>query len=187
MILTEFPCVLGIQEALPQQRNYIQDKLKEYYNYVGIPRYLNKGEEGGIFLLAHKFFIIDEGYVWLNKANKPGQPGFGARLPRMLTYAVVEDQQLNDKSLIINTHLDHESREAQREGVRIILNTIDSVMAEDAKYRKKPIENIYITGDFNVNDRDPMFDILYQSKYKFASARYVADTYDTDVTTFHGF
>ena len=117
MILAEFPCILGVQEALPQQRSYMQEKLKEYYNYVGIPRDLNIGEEVGIFLFSHKFFIIDEGYVWLNESKKPGQPGFGARLPRLLTYAVVEDQQLNDKSLVINTHLDHESKEADRKSV----------------------------------------------------------------------
>ena len=60
-------------------------------------------------------------------------------------------------------------------------------MEEDKKYRKKPIENIYIVGDFNVEDRDPMFQILTESKYKFVSARHIADTYDADVTTFHGF
>lgn len=100
----------------------MQEKLKEYYNYVGVPRDLNKGEEVGIFLLAHKFFIIDEGYVWFNETRKPGQPGFGATLPRLLTYAVVEDQQqVNDKSLVINTHLDHESKESQRNSLQIIL------------------------------------------------------------------
>jgi len=100
---------------------------------------------------------------------------------------LIEDKQLNDKSLVINTHLDHESKESQVQSLRIILETINNLVAEDAKYRKKPIDSIYIIGDFNVDDRDPIFEILEQSKYRFASARRIADTYDTEVNTFHGF
>jgi endonuclease/exonuclease/phosphatase family metal-dependent hydrolase len=154
---------------------------------VGIARDLNKGEEIGIFFLIHKFFLIDSGYVWFNETRRPGQPGFGAGFPRMLTYAIVEDQQLHDKSLVINTHLDRESFESQKASVEIILETVNNVIAEDNKYRKKQIENIYVMGDFNIADNNSIFDILYDSKYKFVSARQVADTYDAGVNTFHDF
>jgi hypothetical protein len=128
MILSTSPCILGVQEALPHQRAYLQENLMEFYNYVGIPRDLDKGEEVGIFLLSHKFFLIDSGYVWFNEIRRPGQPGFGAKLPRLLTYMILEDQQLQDKSLAINTHLDHESREAQKAGIEIILETINNLI-----------------------------------------------------------
>jgi exonuclease III len=99
----------------------------------------------------------------------------------------LEDQQLHDKSLVINTHLDRESFESQKASVEIILETVNNVIAEDNKYRKKQIENIYVMGDFNIADNNSIFDILYDSKYKFVSARQVADTYDAGVNTFHDF
>jgi endonuclease/exonuclease/phosphatase family metal-dependent hydrolase len=60
-------------------------------------------------------------------------------------------------------------------------------MTEDHKYRKKPIESIYIMGDFNIDDKNSLIDPLYHSKYKFVSARHVTNSDDATVGTFHDF
>jgi len=81
--------------------------------------------------------------------------------------------------------LDNESKEAQKAGVKIILETVSHLISEDHKYRKRPIESIYVMGDFNIDDKDTIFDTLYNSKYKFISTRQVADTEDASTCTFH--
>lgn len=151
---------------------------------MGIPRDLKQDEEVGILYLMHKFFVIDSGFVWFNEARKPGVPGYGCVLPRNLTYAILEDQQVHEKSLVINLHLDHACEEAQKASIQILLETIDNILAEDKKFRKKPIESIFIVGDFNIPDTSPYLDILYKSKYNFKVARELAE--DPEVTTFHG-
>lgn len=55
MLLNEKPCILGIQEAKLQQRQYMTEKLKGLYNYVGVARDLGEDEEVGIFYQGCKF------------------------------------------------------------------------------------------------------------------------------------
>jgi hypothetical protein len=93
-----------------------------------------------------------------------------------MTYAILEDQQLSEKSLVINLHFDHESKEAHKASPYVVLETIDKIVAEDTNFRKKHIQGIYVIGDYNIPDNSPELDVLYKSKYKFKSARQTAQS-----------
>lgn len=104
-----------------------------------------------------------------------------------MTYAILEDQQMSDKSLVINLHFDHESAEAHKASPEVVLETVDKIVSEDTKYRKKRIEGIYLIGDYNIPDNSPYLDVLYNCKYRFLSARKTATTGNPEESTFHGF
>lgn len=154
-LLEELPSVLGVQECKPHQRQYINDRLRGYYHYVGIPRDLHNDEEVGIFYLSSRFFLLDFGFRWLNEDGTRGKPGFGCVLPRNLTYVVLRDCKLNEKIICINNHFDL-SEHAQRQSVPILLQTVTEVYKKWSS-TNDAVTGIYLFGDFNCNDSASTF------------------------------
>ena len=112
-LLKEMPDVIGIQEALQHQREQLCEGLRNYYEYFGRARDLGSGEECGIFYLRHRFKIINNGLTWFNETRTPGKVGFGARLPRNMTFLTMRDTINNTNIIVVNTHFDHESSLSQ--------------------------------------------------------------------------
>lgn len=74
--------------------------------------------------------MIEHGFVWFNETKTPGKVGFGAKLPRYMTYLAMLDTFSNQKFIVVNTHLDHESSLSQSISVKIIITTLLEVSAK---------------------------------------------------------
>lgn len=138
------PDVLGAQEALASQWDFLQSELGAAYERVGVCRDdgCRAGEANPIFLRRARFEIIDSGTFWLSETpNQPGRKGWDADYPRICTWASVRDRAEDGvEMLLLNTHLEYAGVVARHESARQIRRFI----AERAKSMP-----FILTGDFN--------------------------------------
>ncbi len=72
--------------------------MQHLYNYIGSQRDESlKTEEVGIFYDKQRFLLVLSDFKWISESGKKGVPGFGARLPRLYTYIVLEDTYTSEK------------------------------------------------------------------------------------------
>lgn len=141
------PDLLGTQEVLAMQADYLTEKLSDY-TLVGVGRDdgMRKGEFSAALFKKARFTKLDSGTFWLSKTpDVPGSKSWDSSLPRIVTWVKLRD---NDASggeyLWLNTHWDHRGRQARVESGRIIRRWIDQ--HSDAGMP------VILTGDLNVND-----------------------------------
>ena len=82
------PDVMGIQEGLHHQVQYLDSTLAKY-SFIGVGRDdgVNAGEYAAIFYKKDKLEVIDRGTFWLSETpNKPSF-GWGANYRRVVTWA----------------------------------------------------------------------------------------------------
>lgn len=110
--------VLCLQEVFEFQLDAILGALPDY-RHVGVGRDdgLRSGEFVPILFRAAK--LSDSGTFWLSsRPDEPGSIDWGARLPRICTWAEL------DGRIVANVHLDHESELARRNGLELIQRTL---------------------------------------------------------------
>jgi len=135
------PDIIGIQEALFHQIDYIQNNLPNY-SYIGEGRDgKNKGEFSAIFYDTTKFKLLNHTTFWLSKTPNKVSKGWDAALPRICTYGLFENKQTKEQLWIFNTHFDHIGNKAKRKSAKLILKKINAV-----SIKKKPI---ILLGDLN--------------------------------------
>ena len=114
--------VVGTQEMLPFQAEYLRDQLKSY-DYIGQSREPHKvdGEQCGIFVRRDRFVVLELGHIWLSESpSVPGSKSWDSSLPRMATWAKLFDRQSQSALLVLNTHFDHIGGEARRQSAALI-------------------------------------------------------------------
>lgn len=132
--------LMGLQEATSNQ---VDDLLSEGWAYVGVGR--DDGKRGGeascIFYKTERFEVRETGTFWLSETPEvPGSKSWGTACTRVCTWADVKDRKSGKKFVYFNTHLDHMSKEAREQGMKLIL----SRMAHYAQGRP-----VFLTGDMN--------------------------------------
>ena len=135
------PDVFGVQEALPGQLAYLEERFPGY-------RVLGQGRDGGatgehtaVFYRADRFTVLDAATFWLSPTPAAPSTGWDAAFPRICTHARFEDQETGRRFWVFNTHLDHRGAEARLRGAELILTR----MAE----RVPAAEPAFLLGDFN--------------------------------------
>ncbi len=76
---------------------------------------------------AERFNLLESGTFWLSETPlAPGSTAWGARVPRIATWAVLEDtlSPASPPVLVINTHIDHESARARVEACKLLLSAM---------------------------------------------------------------
>lgn len=117
--------LIGLQEALAPQLADLEAGLPGYTR-IGVGR--ADGATGGEFapLLVRDaaFAVEDAGTFWLSATPEvPGTTWPPARLPRIATWArVVERAPTARRLLVINTHWDHEARQARWAAARQLID-----------------------------------------------------------------
>jgi endonuclease/exonuclease/phosphatase family metal-dependent hydrolase len=121
------PDILGIQEGLIQQVNYIDSCLSNY-KYIGIGRDgKNKGEFSAIFYDSLKYNVIESNTFWLSNTPNKISKGWDAALNRICTYALFENLKSHKKIWVLNTHFDHIGKIARKNSVQLILTKINEI------------------------------------------------------------
>ncbi|WP_168198551.1 endonuclease/exonuclease/phosphatase family protein [Nesterenkonia sp. NBAIMH1] len=140
LLRAEMPTVLGVQEALPDQAEWVHAALGDSYGRVGYGRARDAGDEAApIFYDAQRLELLDWGQHALSR--KPGEPGsrsWGSIFPRVFVAASFRDRDTGMRFQMINTHLDHLSAWAR----------LMSARALSAAVQACPTPS-FITGDFN--------------------------------------
>ena len=173
MLKDKHPDIFGVQEAFDFQISYITDNLPEYES-IGVGREdgKNSGEHMSIFYNTEVIEMIEWGTFWLSETPEQPSMGWDAACRRTATWALLE--KAGHRFYYVNTHLDHIGKEAQKNGLALIVDRIDDINPEGYP--------MVLTGDFNVTPDDPVLDDL---ETKMLSARDNAEETD-HLGTFNG-
>ena len=146
------PDLLGGQELRAHQVADLAARLREDYAWLGVGR--DDGAGGGefnpVFYRRERFEPRDGGTFWLSpEPDQPGSRGWGAACPRVVTWARfaerVGDGAGTDDVWLFNTHLDHASFRARREGARLLVRRVHDLAGPGAR--------VVLTGDLNGGER----------------------------------
>lgn len=179
------PDILGLQEALKFQNEYILEKHANL-RMLGVAREdgKDKGEFATLMYNAERLDVIESGTFWLSETpDVAGSKSWDSSLPRVATWARFKDKKEGKELLVINTHFDHKGTVARVEAAKIIRKV--------ATEKGKGIA-VIVTGDFNsapdsvahkalVEKQDGAVDLndTYTTHFK--------DKPEANITSAHGF
>jgi endonuclease/exonuclease/phosphatase family metal-dependent hydrolase len=146
------PDFLGVQEALPDQMQYLNSKLNGY-GFAGEGRDgAGKGEHSAIFYNKLKFRLLQHKTFWLSPTPDILSKGWDAAYNRICTYGLFENIKTKKKIWIFNTHFDHIGEVARVESAKLIIKTINEVNTKNYP--------VILTGDFNLEDSSESIKLL---------------------------
>jgi len=142
-IFTDYdPGIIGIQEGLINQIQYIDSSLINYDHFgVGRDDGKSKGEFCSIFYDRNRYILNDHSTFWLSEMPDHVSVGWDAALERICTYGLFKDRESGDSFWVFNTHFDHMGLVAREKSSELILDKIDKVNHENLP--------IILMGDFN--------------------------------------
>lgn len=141
------PDLLGTQETLADQRDFLSAKLAGYEAFgVGRDDGKDQGELAALFYRSARFEKMEGGNFWLSETpDTVGSKGWDAALPRVATWVKLKDRKNTEAKpiLFLNTHFDHRGKLARQEAARLIRQKIQELGADC---------NLIVTGDFNAEE-----------------------------------
>ena len=148
MLEDQTPDIFGVQEALSYQVDFIKE-FTDDYECVGVGREDGKkeGEHMSIFWNKKTMKLLKWGTFWLSETPDKPSMGWDAACYRTATWALMKDKKTGKKFYFVNTHLDHVGKEAQKNGLALIVDKIAEINPEGLP--------MVLTGDFNVKPNDP--------------------------------
>jgi endonuclease/exonuclease/phosphatase family metal-dependent hydrolase len=158
------PDLLGTQETLGFQRDYLAEKLAGY-EVLGVGRDDGgeKGEMTALYFKRDRFEKLDGGHFWLSETpDKPGSKSWDTALTRMVTWVELRDRrQPKVKPLVFfNTHFDHRGQQARLESALLLRRRV----TERAAQRR-----VIVTGDFNTGQDSPPYRAFFGADGNIAS------------------
>ena len=178
-IRTFNPDLLGTQETLPFQAEYISSEFPEY-SKVGWTREKNpNGEQCTIFYRTERFELTDSGQFWLSETpEEKYSKSWDSSLPRVATWVVLRDRNDSSKELTYcNTHFDHRGAKARLESARLIYERAEELDGIP----------IILTGDFNCPESSAPWTTLTSSNLLRDTHRVVHPQANGPEGTFNGF
>lgn len=134
------PDVFGIQEAHIDWMNTFTAGMPEY-DFVGVGR--DDGKEGGefspVFYRKDKFELLDKGWFWISETPDVPSRSWNTNCIRIASWAKLKETESGKTFVAMNTHLDHVSEEARKNGVRLVNEFAQNIDCP-----------VFITGDFNI-------------------------------------
>ena len=115
--------------------------------------------------------MLKWGTFWLSETPEKPSMGWDAACYRTATWALMKDKKTGKKFYFVNTHLDHKGKEAQKNGLKLIVDRIDAINPQGYP--------MVLTGDFNMtpdNTNLAELDSRMQSVRKIAQK---TDNHDT--------
>lgn len=142
MIQFYHPDVLGIQEGLYHQVQYLDSALVNY-EYAGVGRDDGdkKGEFSAIFYDTNKFKLVSTKTYWLSDTPEKVSVGWDAAMERIVTFAELKSKLTQDTLYVFNCHMDHIGKVAREKSAELIVQIIDKMNITTNK--------IVVMGDFN--------------------------------------
>lgn len=176
IITRERPQLLGVQEALKTQVDFLDQNLKGYAR-VGVGREDGKteGEYSAIYYDTNRFDLKSQKNIWLSETPDEATLGWDGVCKRVMTYVILYDKKAKRDIAYLNTHFDHVGQVARAESAKLVVHTMKSVA---------PNMPIIFSGDLNAEPDDSAIEYIL-------NADIVDDTYEEadkiigGETTFH--
>lgn len=154
MIEDEEPDAIGLQEALPDQLEYL-DKHLLNYRRIGVGR--DNGIDGGEFMAIYynikHLELVSATTRWLSETPCTPSLGWDAACNRTVTIARFRDRRSKKEFVYLNTHLDHVGTAARTNSTQLIANMISERLDKNTP--------LIVGGDMNSTIKDPIFQSFY--------------------------
>jgi endonuclease/exonuclease/phosphatase family metal-dependent hydrolase len=141
----EAPALIGLQEVLWHQYEYIDSSLS---GYGSVAAGRNDGERSGemVPIFYRKELCMEgksgRGTFWLSPTPEvAGSVGWGAVLPRIVTWASLTIRSTGEEFFFFNTHFSHMSDSARLMSAKVLRDEVARIAGES---------RFVITGDFNM-------------------------------------
>lgn len=143
--------ILGIQEGLPSQIEYLSKQL-DGYSMIGEGRDGgNNGEYSAIYY-NNKMNLIETETFWLSETPEIPSIGWDAAIKRITTVGLFKMIDSDKELLVYNSHFDHIGKIAREKSVGVILNHI-----KENDYQNRAL---IVMGDFNAKPDDLPIELL---------------------------
>lgn len=150
------PDLLGTQETVLFQRQYLEEKLDGYEAWgVGREDGKEAGEQTTILYKTKRFERTDGGHFWLSETPEAaGSKSWDSSLPRIASWVKLKDRERPDAEplLFVNTHFDHRGVEARLQSAKLIREQI-AKLGDGCQ--------VVLTGDFNAGEGSPPYVALF--------------------------
>jgi endonuclease/exonuclease/phosphatase family metal-dependent hydrolase len=157
VIRHEAPYVLGTQEGLKHQLEYLKNQL-EGFAYIGVGRDdgADAGEFSALFYDLRRVELVpgSEETMWLSETPEIPSKSWDAALPRIVTFGRFVIKSTGDTLDVYNTHFDHVGQIARQQSSALILDRIRT------HSKNNPV---VLLGDFNVTDDNPAYQVIVSS------------------------
>ena len=175
------PCLIEGRKAyygyaggvLPQfrKRGIFENLLN--YEAVGVGREDGRKEGEHMSILYNKKTVSLKkwGTFWLSDTPDEPSQGWDGACKRTATWALMKDKRSGNSFLYVNTHLDHVGKEAQKNGLALILSKISEINKDNLP--------VILTGDFNVRPDDPVLTELDKTMKSARATAAKTDSHDT--------
>lgn len=172
MIEDQKPDIMGLQEAYSYQVLFITENLLDY-KAVGVGREDGKKEGEHMSILYNKKTVSLKkwGTFWLSETPDEPSQGWDGACRRTATWALMKDRKSGNSFLYVNTHLDHVGKEAQKNGLALIMSRISGINKDNLP--------VVLTGDFNVRPDDPVLTELDKTMKSARATAAKTDSHDT--------
>ena len=137
----------GLQEVRPEQAAFLRERLPEF-EFVGEHRGADRksDEASPVFFRKTRFEALKSGTFWLSETPEvPGKKGWGAACPRVCSWMWLRDRVTGRTFCFANTHTDHVSALARKEGMLLIVRRMKEFGAGAP---------IVFTGDHNCRENE---------------------------------
>ena len=148
MLIKYSPSIIGIQEGLLNQVQYIDSSLINY-DYVGVGRDdgKDKGEFCAIYFDTTRYVLLKNSTFWLSETPDTISVGWDAALERICTYGLFKDRITKKEFWVFNTHFDHIGIIAREKSSGLILKRIKKINRQSLP--------VILMGDFNSIPNSP--------------------------------
>lgn len=176
MVAKHKPLVMGLQEACPDQIDFLDLNLTGY-KHIGVGRDDGKraGEMMAIYYDTTRLTLLDSGTFWLSETPEKVSIGWDAACNRTCTWGHFKMKDTDFEFLYFNTHLDHLGSLARKNSIKLIVDKMTELNPDNVP--------VFLSGDFNSTTDDPIFDPL---KASLKDAREVSAISDK-IITYNGF
>ncbi len=136
--------VFCVQEALPEQIDYLDDAFPEFsYEGVGRDDGKREGEFSAVFYDNSRFRKLDGGTFWLSGTPEQCSFGWDAACRRVCSWVKLEETSSGKLLFVFNTHFDHVGEVARKKSAELILRKIEDIAGKEVP--------VVLCGDFNLS------------------------------------
>jgi endonuclease/exonuclease/phosphatase family metal-dependent hydrolase len=145
--------IIGVQEPLHHQLLGL-DTMLPHHTWSGAGREDGRigGEFCAIFFRRDRFYLIDQGTMWLStRPLQRGSRSWRTLFPRIMVWVKLRDRESGQEFFVLNTHLDNRRSRARVRSARLIVEFVNE------KTGGLPV---IMTGDFNSRPHSPTMQTL---------------------------
>jgi endonuclease/exonuclease/phosphatase family metal-dependent hydrolase len=178
MLREQAPDVIGMQELVKTQADYLAKALPDYAWFGRGREADGGGEHMGVFYRKDRLKVVESGDFWLSDTpDVPGSISWNHLHPRMVTWALFERRSDGKRFYFFNTHLPYRDQDeaARVKGGKAIAAQLATLPAGVP---------VVLTGDFNTSPDSEVHAVLART---LQDAWTTAPRVEGSDATFHGF